>query len=109
MRGGPGHDEPLEGVGRVSLGDRIDRLINRGLVWLVRKVFALAFGKSRPASASRDESARAAIPLHRDPICGTYVSPEVSFPLEQEGKVLHFCSAECRSRYQGSRRRAASA
>jgi len=55
------------------------------------------------------QGTRSAIPLHRDPWCGTYISPEISFPLEQAGQVLHFCSAECRARYQRSSQRAASA
>jgi len=52
---------------------------------------------------------RPAIALHRDPWCGTHVSPEISFPLQQAGQVMHFCSAECRTRYQQSSQRAASA
>jgi len=103
----------------------MDRWIGKGLVWIVRKLLARAFGNAgsvaapgaAPGAAPRSASGAAhgpqapqsAIPLHRDPWCGTYVSPEISFPLEQAGQKLHFCSAECRARYQESSRHAASA
>ena len=41
----------------------------------------------------------AAIRLHRDPVCGTYVSAEISVKLEKSGHITYFCSAECRERY----------
>lgn len=40
-----------------------------------------------------------AIRLHRDPVCGTYVSPEISVTLEKSGHITHFCSANCRECY----------
>ncbi len=40
-----------------------------------------------------------AIRLYRDPVCGTYVSPEISVQLEKSGHITHFCSAQCRERY----------
>ena len=109
MRGRLGLDEPLESVERVSLQERIDRWVSRGLARLTRVLIARALGNSGPASAPHPQSTRSAIPLHRDPWCGTYVSPEISFPLEQAGQVLHFCSAECRARYERSSQRAESA
>ena len=36
----------------------------------------------------------------RDPVCGMFVSTEVSIPLKENGKMLHFCSRECLERYQ---------
>lgn len=39
------------------------------------------------------------IRLYRDPSCGTYVSPEISFKLQKPGHITHFCSADCRERY----------
>jgi YHS domain-containing protein len=50
-----------------------------------------------------------AIRLHRDPVCGTYVSPEISLKLEKSGQITHFCSAECRDRYARPAARAAGA
>jgi len=108
-RGRLGHDEPLGSVERVNLQERIDRWASRGLAWVMRKLLARVLGNAGPASVPRPQETRSAIPLHRDPWCGTYVSPEISFPLEQAGQELHFCSAECRARYQRSSQRAASA
>ncbi|MBZ5697227.1 MAG: hypothetical protein LAN18_01625 [Acidobacteriia bacterium] len=93
----------------MNLQERIDRWTGRGIAWLVRKLLAMLLGNTAPVSVPRQDASRPAIPLHRDPWCGTYVSPEISFPLEQAGQVLHFCSAECRTRYQQSSQRAASA
>ena len=50
-----------------------------------------------------------AIPLYRDPVCGTYVSAEISVKLEKSGHITHFCSAECRERYGRAATRAARA
>ena len=109
MRGRLEHVEPLGSVKRVSLQERIDRWVSRGLAWVMRRLLARAVGKASPASVSFPRETRSAIALHRDPWCGTYVSPEISFPLEQAGQVLHFCSAECRARYERSSQRAESA
>jgi len=36
----------------------------------------------------------------RDPVCGMFVSTELSQRLEEGGETLHFCSRECLERYQ---------
>ncbi len=36
----------------------------------------------------------------RDPVCGMFVSTEVSQRLILGGRTLHFCSRECLERYQ---------
>jgi YHS domain-containing protein len=38
----------------------------------------------------------------RDPVCGMFVSTELSHPLRWHGKLLHFCSEECLKRYRRS-------
>ncbi len=38
--------------------------------------------------------------LQQDPVCGTYVSTESSLKKLVNGRVMHFCSPECRNRYQ---------
>jgi YHS domain-containing protein len=40
----------------------------------------------------------------RDPVCGMFVSTEVSHRLEHEGKLLHFCSPECLNKFQSEAR-----
>ena len=46
-----------------------------------------------PKSLIRGETAR-------DPVCGIFVSTEVSYRLTEQGATLHFCSRECRERYR---------
>ena len=36
----------------------------------------------------------------RDPVCGIFVSTEVSYRLTEGGATLHFCSRECLERYR---------
>ncbi len=36
----------------------------------------------------------------RDPVCGMFVSTEVSHQIRSGDEVLHFCSRECLERYQ---------
>ncbi len=108
-RGGPSLEKPPESVkSAVAFLARIVRFLLLLVVgiWLVRKLFSLL-------AAPGPKQVRAASPLvpkplYRDPWCGTHVSAEISHPLEQGGQVLHFCSAECRERYQAAQRRAAS-
>jgi len=121
-RGRLGHVEPPESVGWVSLQDRIDRWTGQAMAWLLRKVVAVLLRNGAPVSTSgrsagtrtpstgpRPHGSRPAVALYLDRTCGTHVSAEISFPLEQAGQVIHFCSAECRTRYQQSSQRAASA
>jgi len=109
MRGRLVQDRPLGSVERVSLQQRIDRLVSRGLAWMMRKLLAQALGSSGAPPMPQPQEGLSPVALQRDPYCGTYVSPEISFPLEQSGQVLHFCSAECRARFQANSKRAASA
>ena len=39
--------------------------------------------------------------MARDPMCGMFVSTELSHRLEGNGKTLHFCSRECLELYRG--------
>jgi YHS domain-containing protein len=48
---------------------------------------------SHPAAAHQGEMAR-------DPVCGMFVSTEVSQQLRRGGDTLHFCSRECLEKYQ---------
>ncbi len=108
-RGGLSHRVPPErdrrGVGFLA---RIIRflfwfVILSWAVWLVRRLF-----RAGAAPSAQPPAPRGGVKLYRDPVCGTHVSPEISFSLEDAGQVVHFCSAECRERYRTSERRAAS-
>lgn len=39
----------------------------------------------------------------RDPVCGMFVSPELSLKLKSGPETLHFCSDECLEKYQAQR------
>ena len=53
----------------------------------------------RPATSGASEAPPQSTLLHQDPVCGTYVATDTSLKQVVSGKVLHFCSAECRDRY----------
>jgi YHS domain-containing protein len=79
--------------------------------WVVRKALVWLFG-GKPQSEPRPDlsgSPRSARPLYRDPVCGTYVAPEISQTFELAGQVHHFCSAECRERFRSAQQLKASA
>jgi YHS domain-containing protein len=61
----------------------------------------------RPASPARPAAEKPEMALRRDPVCGIFVSPEISLTLEQSGQVHHFCSAECREQFKNKLPRAA--
>ncbi len=77
-------------------------------IWLVKRVrFWMGYFTGRPIRPARPTAERREVALRRDPVCGIYVSPEISFTLEQSGQVHHFCSAECRERFKSTLPRAA--
>jgi YHS domain-containing protein len=56
-----------------------------------------------PAAPRRLPTPPGPIPLFRDPSCGTFVSPQVSFRAARAGRIEHFCSEQCRDRFLKSR------
>ena len=65
--------------------------------------------QSEPRRVNR-EPAGTGKRLVKDPVCGMHMAEELALPLHANGEVLHFCSDECRAKYQASMvRRAASA
>lgn len=68
-------------------------LILARLFW--RVVDSVIEGASgRPRYKVRD-----GVQLHRDPICGTYVSPSSARSLTAGGTTHYFCSDKCRNEY----------
>jgi YHS domain-containing protein len=53
----------------------------------------------RPASGGPATSPDGSTLLHQDPVCGTYVAAASSLRKISNGKVYHFCSEECRDRF----------
>jgi len=69
---------------------------------LLRGVFA-GFRRSavRPApTANSPPPVHPGGVLHKDPVCGTYVSSDSGVALSAGGQTLYFCSAECRDKYR---------
>jgi len=60
-------------------------------------------GTQQPPRSVRgaNESSRgsSATVLQQDPVCGTYIGVDSSLKRIVGGRVIHFCSAECRDRY----------
>jgi len=82
-------------------------IVTGGLLSFVRQ---WSTPDARPMTHGRQpEKSCPAMHLYRDPVCGTYVSPEISFKLEKSGHITHFCSADCRERYGRPTARAARA
>jgi YHS domain-containing protein len=49
---------------------------------------------------ARDSSRMRVGKTKRDPVCGMFVSTELSHRLVRGSETLHFCSRECLERYQ---------
>lgn len=73
----------------------------RSVVGTVQRFFS---GPRSSGPVQRRSGAGAQMPatvLQQDPVCGTYLAVDTSLKKIVGGKVLHFCSAECRDRCQG--------
>jgi YHS domain-containing protein len=79
-------------------------IIGRLLSW----IFQTAFGttpQSQPTRPGSTAGRGSSEPTPkgqtaRDPVCGMFVSTELSHKLNEGGQTLHFCSQECLERYQ---------
>ena len=79
------------------------RLVNRVLRQFFggpQSRFGGAGKRARAGRAPEREAVRGE--MARDPVCGMFVSTELSHRLNQGGQTLHFCSQECLERYQRS-------
>lgn len=85
----------------------MSRVILDFLSYVALFLFLRSIVKSFLSSRRRSPVARPPEPvqaggeLKKDPVCGTYVSAATSFTRTVDGRVLHFCSKECRDRYPG--------
>jgi YHS domain-containing protein len=83
----------------ISFLRQIIGVITRGFAELMRG------GGPQPGSASGGPPKAQAIgELKRDPVCGTYVATASSVRETVGGKVIYFCSAECRDKFLSSPR-----
>jgi len=75
--------------------------------WILSRVFRGIFGSPggrihSPRSGAVGGANQRAVhgQTARDPVCGMFVSTEVSHRLARGNETLHFCSRECLERYQ---------
>jgi uncharacterized protein len=77
--------------------------------WAV-KLLGRVIGGARARPAPSDTPPGRSKRLVKDPVCGMHMAEELALPLQANGEVVHFCSPECRAKYESSMvRRAASA
>ena len=77
----------------------ISRMLGRALRGLFGP--SLPRGQGRTAEREPRDASRVRIgKTERDPVCGMFVSTEVSHRLVRGSETLHFCSRECLERYQ---------
>ena len=81
------------------------------IAWLLKRIFASAARQQTVAAnrCARVSPAPSPKLLHRDPVCGSYIAEEISYPWEQGSETLHFCSRECLEHYRAGDRIAAGA
>jgi len=61
-----------------------------------RAVWRLVHGIAEGLSAPRDAQSPSAVPLARDPVCGTYVVPSRALTSGSGNDLHFFCSERCR-------------
>ncbi len=63
----------------------------------------------RPGPSFRQQPRMRAVATEtvKDPYCGIYVEKSLALPYVEGDTTLHFCSEECRSRYQAEHGRTA--
>jgi YHS domain-containing protein len=70
----------------------------RAVITFVQRAFTS--GRTPAASVRGPATPQGTTMLQQDPVCGTYVAIDSSLKRVVGGKVLHFCSADCRDKYR---------
>jgi len=84
----------------------MDLIFLAGVVWTIsRTIRGMIGGASKTADNNRQSGQRRPatprkVQTVRDPVCGMFVSTEVSHKLTIGKEVLHFCSRECMESYE---------
>jgi len=68
----------------------------RSVIGFVQRAMS---GARPPATVRGPAGTPGTTMLQQDPVCGTYVAVDASLKRVVNGRVLHFCSAECRAKY----------
>jgi len=66
------------------------------VVFIARAVWRLVHGIAEGMSAPRNPQSPSAVPLARDPVCGTYVVPSRALTSGSGDELRFFCSERCR-------------
>lgn len=72
-------------------------LIRSLLEPVIRAIVAL-LAPSAPTARSAPPPPRAG-ELKKDPVCGTFVAPELAVTKKFNGEIVHFCSEKCLDEY----------
>lgn len=84
----------------------MDMIFLIGVVYTISKTIRGLLGGAHKGFHGIPQGARKSAPntvegrTVRDPVCGMFVSTEVSHRLVQGREVLHFCSKECMDKYE---------
>ncbi len=70
----------------------------RAAVNFVQRLLSGGQGQRRTMARNSSPQSVATV-LQQDPVCGTYVAVDSSLKKIVSGRVIHFCSSECRERY----------
>jgi len=73
----------------------------KAVIRAVQSLFSPPRQAHNPGPPKQTDSRAGATVLQQDPVCGTYVAIDTSLKKVVGGKVVHFCSPECRERYAG--------
>jgi YHS domain-containing protein len=74
--------------------------------WMMRRIFQALSGHPQASPRRHHEAPRTTTgpalrgETARDPVCGMFVSTELSHRLQRGGETLHFCSRECLKRFE---------
>jgi YHS domain-containing protein len=90
----------------------MDLVFMIGMVYAISRTIRGILGDTRRNPNGRGPAGQKAPPraaqgrTARDPVCGMFVSTEVSHRLVEGGNVLHFCSKNCMESYEKNKARA---
>jgi YHS domain-containing protein len=76
------------------------------LFWLVRGILRAFFSGVNSQVSTKPNRSTPSVStggeLKKDPVCGTYVSTDVSVNRKIDGQTVYFCSPACRDKYRAA-------
>jgi hypothetical protein len=67
-------------------------------IWKLLQGFLEGYsGQAAPSGGNRPA---ASVHMSRDPVCGTFVIPNLSLAIRDGSRQIFFCSAACRDKYR---------